>query len=49
MFAILKVPFAMSEKLTVTEAQLKLEYYCPYKERCLQKVVYMIWATNQMR
>ncbi|WP_445453054.1 regulatory protein RecX [Flavobacterium sp. 25HG05S-40] len=29
----------MSEKLSVTEAKLKLEYYCSYQERCHQDVV----------
>lgn len=29
----------MAEKLTFNEAQLKLEYYCSYQERCHQEVV----------
>lgn len=29
----------MNEKLSVTEAKLKLEYYCSYQERCHQDVV----------
>ena len=33
----------MPEKLTVTEAQLKLEYYCSYQERCHQEVVQKLY------
>jgi len=29
----------MTEKISLTEAQLKLEYYCAYQERCHQEVV----------
>lgn len=29
----------MNDKLTVKEAQLKLEYYCSYQDRCHQEVV----------
>ena len=33
----------MNEKLTVAEAQLKLEYYCSYQERCHQEVVQKLY------
>lgn len=33
----------MNEKLTVTDAQLKLEYYCSYQERCHQEVVQKLY------
>ena len=33
----------MNEKLTLTEAQLKLEYYCSYQERCHQEVVQKLY------
>jgi regulatory protein len=33
----------MNEKLTVTEARLKLEYYCSYQERCHQEVVQKLY------
>jgi regulatory protein len=33
----------MNEKLTVNEAQLKLEYYCSYQERCHQEVVQKLY------
>lgn len=33
----------MNEKLTLTEAQIKLEYYCSYQERCHQEVVQKLY------
>ena len=33
----------MNEKLTLIEAQLKLEYYCSYQERCHQEVVQKLY------
>ena len=33
----------MNEKLTPNEAQLKLEYYCSYQERCHQEVVQKLY------
>ena len=33
----------MNEKLTVAEAQLKLEYYCSYQERCHQEVAQKLY------
>jgi regulatory protein len=33
----------MNEKPTLTEAQLKLEYYCSYQERCHQEVVQKLY------
>jgi regulatory protein len=33
----------MSEKATLDEAQLKLEYYCSYQERCHQEVVQKLY------
>jgi regulatory protein len=33
----------MNEKLTRIEAQLKLEYYCSYQERCHQEVVQKLY------
>ena len=33
----------MNETLTVKEAQLKLEYYCSYQERCHQEVVQKLY------
>jgi regulatory protein len=33
----------MNEKATIDEAQLKLEYYCSYQERCHQEVVQKLY------
>lgn len=33
----------MNEKLTIKEAQIKLEYYCSYQERCHQEVMQKIF------
>jgi regulatory protein len=33
----------MNEKATLAEAQLKLEYYCSYQERCHQEVVQKLY------
>ena len=33
----------MNEKLTRNEAQIKLEYYCSYQERCHQEVVQKLY------
>ena len=33
----------MSEKLSINEARLKLEYYCSYQERCHQEVMQKLY------